>query len=341
MGLGPLELVPLANARERALAARRLLLDGIDPIEHRRAERATVDPPPTGLTFRQCAEQMLAAHEDSWKNEKHRAQWRSTLETYAYPVFGDVQVSAVDKAHVLRVLEPIWREKAETASRLRGRIERVLDWATARDFRTGDNPARWRGHLDKLLPAVSKARRVKHHAALPYRDVPAFLVELRDRDGLSARALEFLILTASRTGEVLGAKRSEFDLDAGVWVVPADRMKASREHRVPLSDACVALLRPLLAKGEEPFELSNMALLVLLRRMKRDGLTVHGFRSSFKDWAAECTTFENIVSEAALAHVIGDKTEAAYRRGDLFDKRAELMSAWAAFCYEGDNGEKN
>jgi integrase len=299
------------------------------------------------MTFRAVTNAYLAAHEAGWRNPKHRAQWRATLKTYVFPHFGELPVADVNTGHVMAALEPIWREKAETASRLRGRIEAVLDYAAARGWRTGENPARWRGHIANLLPRRSKIARVEHHAALPWQDISAFLIDLRSRDGLGARALEFAILTAARTGEVLGARWSEINLDEAVWTVPAKRMKAGQEHRVPLSDAALAIVRALLplrpaddaegkafvfpgARRSRP--LSGMAMLMLLRRMGRADLTAHGFRSTFRDWAAECTGYAREVAEAALAHTLRDKVEAAYRRGDLFEKRRRLMDDWAAFC---------
>jgi integrase len=340
MGLGPYPDVSLAEARQKAFDARRLLRDGVDPIEARRGARMAARlEEARGLTFKDCAERYIAAHEAGWRNAKHRAQWRSTLGTYASPELGDLSVAAIDTALVMKTLEPIWQAKPETADRLRGRIEAVLDWAAARNYRTGDNPARWRGHLDKLLPARRRLARVKHHAALPARDLPAFMVELRDQAGVSARALEFAILTAARTGEVIGATWGEIDMGEKVWTVPAERMKGGRTHRVPLCERTVEILDTLPRGGDSVFggtrarkPLSQMALLMTLRRMKRDDLTVHGFRSTFRDWAAECTSFPREVAEAALAHVISDKVEAAYRRGDLFERRRQLMEAWSRYC---------
>jgi len=272
---------------------------------------------------------------------KHKEQWPNTLNTYAGPVFGSLPVQAIDVGLVMKALEPIWQTKPETASRLRGRIEAVLDWATAREYRKGENPARWRGHLDKLLPARSKVRKVEHHSALPYDELADFIVALRGQEGVASRALEFLILTAARTGEVIGARWDEVDLEEKIWVVPAARMKAGREHRVPLSAAAVAVLEEMSEIRESDFvfpggkkgkPLSNMAMLAVLKRMERSELTAHGFRSSFRDWAAEQTNFPHEVAEMALAHTVGDKVEAAYRRGDLFQKRQQIMEAWARFC---------
>lgn len=339
MGLGPVHTISLAEARQKALDCRKLLLDGSDPIDAR-CERvaSTKVEAARGVSFKSCAERFIAGHEASWKNKVHRAQWKSTLQSYCYPVFGDLPVAAVDTGLVLKVLEPIWTEKPETAGRVRGRIETVVDWATARGYRQGDNPARWRGHLDKLLPARRKVARVKHHAALPYRDLPAFMADLRAREGTSARALEFAVLTAARTGETIGAKGSEFDFDEKAWTLPGERMKAGREHRVPLSDRAFAILEGLPREGEFVFvgakagkALSNMAMLELMKGM-RPGFVPHGFRSTFRDWAAETTAYPNEVVEMALAHAIESKVEAAYRRGDLFEKRRRLMADWARYC---------
>lgn len=341
MGLGTYELVPLADARTNAQAARIDAKAGRDPLAVREAEKlkAKVDAA-RSLTFRQAAEAYIAAHRDRWRNAKHAGQWSATLAHYAYPVFGDFQVAVVDKRDVLAVLEPIWTVKPETASRLRGRIEAVLDWAAERGHRSeGDNPAR-RERLKHSLPsraALAKAKPRGNHAALPFAEAPAFWSELAIREGVAPRALAFAILTAARTGEVIGADWREMDLANAVWIVPAARMKGGREHRVPLSKPALALLRELGPRGEGPVfagpngALSNMALLQTLRRMGRAAVTAHGFRSTFRDWAAERTAFAREVAEAALAHAIGDKVEAAYRRGDLFDKRRKLMDAWAGY----------
>lgn len=350
MGLGPLALYGLADARAKALEARRLRHEGYDPIEARRATRmrARLDAAKS-IAFKECASRYVTAHKAGWRSAKHAAQWEATLLTYAEPVIGALPAQAVDTSLVLKVLEPIWTTKPETASRVRQRIEAVLDWAKVRGYREGENPARWKGHLDVLLPALGKVRRVEHHAALAYGDLPDFMTALRAQEGASARALEFAILTAARTGEVIGAQWSEIDLAEKVWTVPAARMKAGKEHRVPLSPRAVAILENMEAlrkvvegqdKGEAPVfpggkvgqPLSNMALLMLLRRMGRDDLTAHGFRSTFRDWVAERTNFPSEVAEMALAHTVGDKVEAAYRRGDLFDRRCRMMTAWATFC---------
>ncbi len=345
MGLGSALDVALADARADADAARKLVRRGLDPIDERKlARQKAVAEAVRAMSFKQCAEAYIAAHEASWKNPKHRQQWSRTLEVYAYPVFGDLPVSAIDVALVTKVLDPIWQTKTETAARVRGRIESVLDWAAVRGLRDGANPARWRGHLQRALPARSKVQRVRHHPALPYLELPAFVAQLRAMRCLSARALELLILTGTRTSETTAAEWCEFDFKEGVWVIPAQRMKAGREHRVPLAGRALTLLRELKLLGDARWvfpgnkgksHLSNMAMLQLVRGMDRPGMTVHGFRSTFRDWTAEQTNFPREVAEAALAHTIGDKVEAAYRRGDLFEKRRSLMGAWAEFVEGG------
>lgn len=342
MGLGPLHTITLADARTKAAECRKLLLDGKDPLSTREAERlAILAESAKAMTFKKCAEAYIDAHKAGWRNGKHADQWTNTLTAYAYPTIGELFVNAVDTGLVMKVLEPIWSTKTETASRVRGRIEAILDWATVRGHRQGDNPARWKGHLDHLLPARAKVQKVEHHSALPYAEIGDFMTSVRAQEGTSARALELLILTASRTGEVIGATWGEFDLPGKLWTIPAERMKAGREHRVPLSPAALRVLeamqkvqtRDFVFPGGKPEKpLSNMALLQLLKRMDRPDLTAHGFRSTFRDWAAETTNFPRDVAEMALAHAIGDKVEAAYRRGDLFDKRRKLMEAWAAYC---------
>lgn len=338
MGLGSLLTVSLAEAREAALQARKLRHKGIDPIEarqsadlERRAEAARA------MTFDEAVTAYLKTRTGVHENAKHAAQWLSTLKTYASPHLGKVPVNRVDTPMIISALEKIWTTKTETASRVRGRIERVLDWATVSGLRQGENPARWKGHLDMLLPAKSKVAKVEHHTALPFAEVSAFMETLRAQAGHAARALEFTILTAARTSEVIEATWKEVDLEAAVWTVPADRMKAKKEHRVPLCAKAVALLRSISAGGADTplFEgqragrpLSNMAMLKMLERMGRKDLTVHGFRSTFRDWAAESTAYPNEVVEMALAHTVANKVEAAYRRGDLFEKRRALMEDW-------------
>ena len=335
LGLGPWPDISLAEARDRAAAKRRLRLDGKDPYtEHRAGREQAALKAAKAMTFRECATRYIDAHKAGWRNVKHGAQWGSTLETYCYPTFGKLPVAEIDTGLVMKCLEPIWTTKPETASRVRGRIESILDWATVSGHRQGDNPARWRGHLEALLPAKTKVRAVEHHAALAYRDIGAFMADLRSREGLAARALEFAILTAARTGEVIGATWAEIDFKAATWTISGDRMKAGREHRVALSGPALAILKAL-AKGrpgDRVFPLSNMAMLQLLKRMERGDLTAHGFRSTFSDWCAEMTAFSSEVREMALAHQVGDKVEAAYRRGDLFVKRRQLAESWAKFC---------
>jgi integrase len=335
MGLGGLNSVGLAAARELAAEARSLLAKGIDPIEARRAAVKTVP------TFGECADDFIEAMKPQFRNAKHAAQWEMTLLVYAKPL-RDRPVDQITTVHVLEALKPIWHEKPETASRLRGRIERVLDAAKAKGHRTGENPALWRGNLANLLPKRSKLSR-GHHAALPYVDVPAFLVRLRAREAMAARALEFTILTAARSGETFGATWAEFDLQKNVWTVPAERMKGYREHRVPLPPVVVKALKELIEvykpePGDFVFPgqkkgkpLSTMAMEKQLRRMKVD-ITVHGFRSSFRDWCGEESSFPREIAEAALAHVVGDETERAYRCSDALEKRRKLMTAWANYC---------
>jgi integrase len=346
MGFGSFTKVGLADARKKAIDARLLLSDGRDPLTLRQEEetrRSAVEKlsAARSVTFDKCAEAYISAHEAGWRNDKHIQQWRNTLTTYVSPVFGSVPVQAVDIDLIMKVIEPLWSVKTETARRVRGRIEVILDWAKVRGYRSGENPARWRGHLDHLLPARSKVRVVKHHAALPYSEIGAFMKHLRGMEGAGAAALEFLILTAARTGEVIGACWSEIDLKERIWVVPTARMKSGREHRVPLSSAAIAVLNRTSGSKEDGYvfagqrlgyPLSNMALLMTLGRMNRGDITAHGFRSTFRDWAAERTSFPSEVVEMALAHVVDDKTEAAYRRGDLFEKRRRLLDAWAAYC---------
>ena len=342
MGLGPLHTVTLAEARQEAELCRKLVRSGIDPIEQRKLEKSkALVSAIKVMTFKECGERYLNAHDAAWTNFKHAAQWRSTLSTYVYPIFGDLPVQEVDTGLVLRVLEPIWSTKTETASRIRGRIESILDWASARGHRSGENPARWRGHLDKLMPAKTKVQKVKHHEALPFDEIGAFMAELRERTAVSARGLEFLIFTAGRTSEITNATWDEIDLNKKTWIIGGSRMKLKKEHRVPLSDDAINLLNKMseLKQSEYIFPgskknspLSNMAFLQLLKRMNRHEYTGHGFRSTFRDWAAECTSYQSEVVEMALAHAIGNKVEAAYRRGDLFEKRRHLMNDWAKYC---------
>lgn len=337
MGLGPFGRgtgsVPLPIAREKADEIRNQLGRGVDPF----AERQTRKNAAERVTFGQVADALLESMESGWRNEKHRAQWRSTLGDSYCGGLRKLPVADVDTDAVLAVLKPIWTTKAETASRIRGRIERVLDRAKAKGHRSGENPARWKGHLDNLLPARQKLQR-GHHAAMPYRDVPAFMGRLAQSDGIGARALEFTILTAARSGEAIGARWDEIDFPTAVWTVPAERMKAGREHRVPLSDAALGVLRRMkkASVGDHVFPgqsgrkpVSNMTMTKVMKLLKADAYTVHGFRSAFRDWAAEETTHPREVAEAALAHVVGDTTERAYRRGDALAKRRKLMDEWA------------
>jgi integrase len=351
MGLGSFSDVTLAEARDLARDARRLCKQGLDPIEARRAHRAARRAQHAkAMTFQECATAYIAAHRSGWKNKKHAKQWPQTLEDYVYPAFGSLPVQAIDVALVMKAVEPIWTVKPETAGRVRGRIEAVLDWATARGYRQGENPARWKGHLENLLPKKSKVRRVEHHAALPYAEIAEFMAELRKQEGVAALALELTILTAARTGEVLGARWDEINPDGLLWIVPAERMKAGKEHRVPLSDAAMKIIEKMAAirlsdyifPGQRTSRpLSQMAMRMLLRRMGRGDLTAHGFRSTFSDWCAEQTNFPSEVREMALAHAVGDKVEAAYRRGDLFEKRRQLAEAWAHYCEGEEPSESN
>lgn len=345
MGLGGLRTVDLAKARTLARECRSLLLDGKDPIEARKAVRlANALQRARSMTFDQCAAAYIDAHRKGWKNAKHADQWKNTLATYASPIIGALPVADVDTDLVVKVLSPIWATKTETATRVRGRIESILDWATVSRFRQGDNPARWRGHLENLLADPNRIAPVRNHPALPWREVPAFMVLLRQCRGIAARAAEFTILTAARSGEVRGATWDEVDLDGKLWTIPAERMKAGKEHRVPLSTAAVALLvampgrKGLIFHGRyESAALSDMSLTAVLRRMDRGDITIHGFRSSFRDWCAEAVgnSFSREVCEHALAHSLPDKVEAAYRRGDLLEKRVVLMQAWADYCGVG------
>ena len=343
-GLGPVHTVSLADAREQARACRALLLKGDDPIVAGKGRRAAAALEAANVkTLAECVEAYWSAHCASWTNQKHAREWKTSLGTHVLPKIGALPVASIDTAQVLRVLQPAWTKIPETASRLRSRIEAVLDWARVNKYREGENPARWRGHLDHLLPARKKLARVKHHAALPYRDVPVFLQRLRERDDVEARALEFLILTVARAGEVVGASWDEIVQDdrdgAWTWVVPPEKMKSRREHRVPLSKAARAVLdktprehrRGLLFSVEPDRSVSGHMLWKYLRELT-DTATVHGFRSSFRDWAAEITYFPREVAELALAHNVGVDVERAYRRGDLLRKRRQLMEAWARYC---------
>jgi integrase len=339
LGLGPVHVVGLKEARQRARQARLQLLDGIDPVEQRQTKKAKLAlAAARTMTFAECAKQYHAQHEGKWKSAKHRQQYLGTLGQYAFPMLGSLPVAEIDTGLVLQVLEPIWTSKMETARRVRGRIETILDWAGVRGYRSGDNPARWKGHLAEALPARSAAAQ-SHHAALPYDELPAFMAELRARPGSASRALEFTILTAARSGEVLGAKWDEIDLASKTWTIPANRMKAGQIHRVPLSGRALELLGELYTEERNPFVfvgsrgagLSTMAMPHVLKQIRPD-VTVHGFRSTFRTWADEQTAHPHHVVEQALAHTIGNAVERAYRRGDLFEKRRLLMEAWASYC---------
>lgn len=367
MGLGPTHTVSLAEARQKALEARRVLLEGKNPLLLKKQQRETMTlERARAMTFDQCAKAYIQAHKAGWKNAKHIDQWTNTLATYASPVFGHLPVAEIDTALVVRCLAPIWDAKTETATRLRGRIESVLGWATTSGLRTGDNPARWRGHLENLLATISKTTRTKNHPSLPWQQLPAFMKALGEREGTSARALEFAILTACRSGEVRGARWSEFDLKAMVWTIPAERMKAGREHQVPLSPKVLELLASaralheslstneedekarmatsLVFPGTKGQPLSDMSLTAVIRRMNEleekplwidpngMGATAHGFRATFRMWAAEETMFPREVAEHALAHQLPDAVERAYQRGTQFAKRRTLMQDWGAYC---------
>lgn len=351
MGLGAIGEVSLSAARDEAIRCRGLLRDGIDPIAEREARRVRqrIDGAKS-KTFRDCAVAYIRSQEPSWKNVKQSNQWANSLDSYAYPVIGDLPVSEIDTALVTQVLEPIWAIKTETASRVRGRIEAILDWATVSGFRAGENPARWRGHLDKLFPKKSRVRKVQHHSSLPYSKISTFMAALDQRTGSAALGLKFTILTAARSGEAIGATWDEIDLAKRIWWIPATRMKAQKEHRVALSECAVDLLKNIQRQGEGGFifpghrykqSLSNMAFSQLLKRMGYGGITTHGFRSTFRDWVSEHTGYSSEVAEMALAHTVSDKVEAAYRRGDLLQKRFNLMDDWAAYCYAPPIDDEN
>jgi integrase len=347
MGLGDFDLVSLKDARKKRDAAYGLVIDGVDPIEDRQTRKAAqIAETAKALTFKECAEGFITAHRAGWKSTKHAGQWTATLETYAYPVIGKMQVQMIETAHVMKIIEPIWKEKTETASRVRGRIEKILDRAKALKLRSGENPAAWRGHLDQLLPAKSQVSPVENHPALPYAEVPEFMAKLRAKEGVSARALEFTILTVARTGDTIGATRPEINKTDKVWTVPAARMKGKkgarkRDHVVPLTKQALAVLAEVPVEGSYIFPggkegagLSNAAMSELLKGMgySPDYATVHGFRSTFKDWAGDLTSYSNEMSELAMAHTVDDKVEAAYRRSDMRERRRRMMDDWAAYC---------
>ncbi|MFC4623058.1 tyrosine-type recombinase/integrase [Comamonas nitrativorans] len=339
MGLGSYPAVSLAEARDRARLARSLIRSGIDPIDQRTSNKETiVAAAAKSLTFAKAAEKFIAAHEDSWSNAKHRLQWVSTIGTYANPIIGQLPVAAIEQRHILQILDPIWRSKTETASRLRGRIEQVLNWAKVQGLCEGPNPARWRDHLDLLLPAPEKVSPVKHLAAVPLAEAKLMWQLICGTSGMGAQALQLQILTAGRSGEARGAKWSELDLDSAVWVIPKERMKAKREHRIPLPRQAVELLRkqPRIVGAELVFPssrntpLSDMTLTAVMRRLKRTEVP-HGWRSTFRDWVGDCTDYPSELAEIALAHSVGSKVEQAYRRGDMLEKRRPLMQEWADF----------
>lgn len=340
IGLGGFPDVLLTEAREKARQTRSDIRQGIDPVQERRNKRSILlAAQAAGITFEKAAEQFITVKSTEWRSKKQKQIWENSLANYACPVIGGLQVKDIELSHIVKILEPIWQDKTETAKRLRNRIENVLDWATVRNYRTGENPARWKGHLDKILPNPGKFRKAEHFPALPVNQVGKFMKALRQNNGFGSRALEFLVLTVARSGEVRGATWQEIDLKEKVWAIPAERMKAGKEHRVPLSDAAIKILEdqprhdgvdyvfPALRGGK----LSDATLLAVMRRMNVKAVP-HGFRSTFRDWVAERTNYPNEVAEMALAHAIGNKVEAAYRRGDLFDKRKRMMEDWAAFC---------
>lgn len=342
MGLGAINNISLAEARLNAINYQKILYEGKDPIQERKAQRIqNKNLTSPEQKFKNCAEQYINTHKSAWKNEKHIKQWKSILETYAFPIIGETNVKLIDLNMVLKILEPIWNNKTETAKRLRGRIENILDWAKVKKFREGDNPARWKGNLDQLLAAPSKIKNEIHFPCLPYNKLPEFISKLRLVNGISARALEFAILHASRSGEVRGATWDEINFDDKLWVIPSTRMKANREHRIPLSDQAICLLNqlpriknnnyifPSIRKGM----LSDMSLTSLIKRMGYNDITQHGFRSTFRNWAAEQTDHSREVIEYALAHKLKDRSEAAYQRSKLLDKRRILMNDWARYLY--------
>ena len=334
LGLGPLHTVSLVQAREKARACRQMLLAGTDPIDAKASQRsAQAVSGLKGMTFDQCRDAYVEAHRAGWRSAKHASDWTSSMTTYVTPVIGALPVAAIDTGLVLKVLEPIWKAKTETGSRVRGRIESVLAWATVRGYRSGPNPAQWKGHLDQMLPRRARVRKVEHFAALPYASIGAFMATLRTTDTMLARALAFLILTAARSGEVIGATWNEFDLAERVWVIPGKRMKGGREHRVPLSPSAIDILESLakVRQGDRVFPVAASSLSRLPKDLGADE-TVHGFRSTFRDWAGEMTGYPGELAEAALAHANADKTEAAYFRSDLFERRRRMMDDWAAYC---------
>lgn len=347
MGLGPLHTISLAEARQSAQQARKYLLQNIDPLARKRQRRRRPSIRPEHKRFEACAEEYIKEHAAGWRNDKHQQQWANTMRDYVYPHFGAIDVRRVDTAEVLKALRPIWTTKTETATRVRERIERVLDWATVHQYREGSNPARWKGHLEVLFPAPAKLRSVRHHAALPFQEIGEFMAELREQRGVAAKALEFLILTGCRSGEALRATWEEIDLIGATWILPAERTKAGRVHRVPLSTAALQLLaaqkgkssRYVFPGGTDEKPLSSMAMTKVLERMGFGGVTVHGFRSTFRDWVAERTRYPREWAEIALEHRVGSTTEMAYFRSDLLEERRGLMEDWATWCAGGVAGQ--
>ena len=341
MGLGPYPEVTLTEARSKNLEARRTRLAGINPINARNAANAKA----LSLTFSECADKYIASHRSSWKGNKHFVKWTNSIAAYCGPVIGKLPVNEIDVGLIMRVLDPIWITKMVTARNIRSRIESILDWATVRGYREGNNPARWKGNLDHLLAKSSRAKGTKHHAALGYTQMGELMGKLRQQEGISARALEYAVLTACRSGEVRVATWGEVNLKNRVWIIPGERMKMGKEHRVPLSDAAMTVLNQmdqsttLIFPGRSGRLLSDMSLTAVLRRMGHSDTTVHGFRSTFRDWASESTAYPRDVAEMALAHSIGDKVEAAYRRGDLFTKRTRMMEDWARFCNQTQSAD--
>ncbi len=341
LGLGPLRYVTLAEARSKRDQMKKMLIDGLDPLSEKirlKVERQISES--KKITFEACALKYIETHKVKWKNVKHGSQWESTLRTYAFPTIGDLAVDEIDTQLVLKVITPIWTTISETASRVRNRIEIILNWAKVSGFRSGENPARWHGHLENILPKRSEVQKTKHFAALPYKLISNFIIELQQQSGVAALGLEFLILTATRTNEVMGATWDEIDFETKTWIIPEERMKAQKAHRVPLSSKAISLLaevkrnnlNPLIFQNERTHKkLSSSAFLALIKRMDYD-ITAHGFRSTFRDWAGEETNSSREVAESALAHTVKDKVEAAYRRGDFFQKRQVLMNEWADYC---------
>jgi integrase len=346
LGLGSFQYISLAEARLKRDALKKMLIEGVDPLIEKRKVRKEIETAAAKkITFEACAVEYIKTHKVKWKNAKHASQWESTLRTYAFPVFGHLSVDEIDTQLVLKALKPIWTTIAETASRVRNRVEIVLNWAKVSGFRDGENPARWSGHLENILPSRSEIQKTKHFKALPYGLISNFLTDLKNQPGIAALGLEFLILTCTRTNEVMGACWSEIDFEKKLWIIPPARMKTGREHRVPLSDRALKVLEKIDRKNINPLifqnersgkKLSSTAFLALLKRMNYN-ITAHGFRSTFRDWAGETTNHPREVAEAALAHVLNGKVEAAYQRGDYINKRFLLMEDWAAFCYSDNN----